>query len=379
VQDEEKLKERISLLTRFFWLEDLFKIGRELDLDCFKRYTNYWEINQYHAATEIARNIDDNKLVELTRRHLPKYGLMLGGFHGNYYTASDTGELKLESSWNLIRKNAQKALDKWGDRAYGTLQALINKNGRATYFDLIDEIEKVLGYEFIPSYFLPRLGPLNLVFKTGSNKYPDWTMPSEIIPAVQEELRNFKRPIRPHLIRFTPSERLLRLEREIGLLVDKIAQARRNLNLLFERKFGTALLQQKEMAINDIRKPCSNEEEFTNRIMSLALLISEIETAKITRLIKSEKAETGSINLIETLLDEVAPNFDKSIIKNLRMIMALRSKKYPVHKDDPTLLNSLSYFGFTTMPPDWQDLWENVLQRYLDSLEGLISIIVSMG
>lgn len=304
---------------------------------------------------------------------------MLGGFHGKYYTASETGEIKLEDSWGLIRKNVQKALDKWSDKCYGILQALINKNGKATYFDLIDEIEKVLGYEFAPSYLLPRLGPLNLVFKTGSNKYPDWTMPSEIMPVVQEELRNFKRPTRPRLVRITPSERLLRLEREIEILVDKIVQVRRNLDLLFERKFGTRLFKQNEMAVNDIRKPCSNEEEFNNRIMSLALLISEIETEKVLSLIKSNKIEPGSINLIETLLHEIAPDFDISIIKNLRMIMTLRSKKYPIHKDDPILLDALGYFGFTSIPLDWQDLWETVLQRYLNSLESLVSTIVSIG
>ena len=378
MQYEEKLKERISLLTRFFWPEDLYKIGKELDLNYFRKYTNYWEINQYQAATEIAKNIDDNKLIELTRRFLPKYGLMLGGFHGKYYTASETGELKLQSLWDLIRSNVLKALDRWGDRAYGILQALVNKNGGATYFDLIDEIEKVLGYEFIPSYLLPRLGPLNLVFKTGSNKYPDWTMPSEIIPVVQEELRNFKRPAQPYKIRITPNDRLLKLERDIGNLVDKIVQARRTLDLLFERKFETHLFKQSEMAINDIRKPCSNEEEFNNRIMSLALMISEIQTEKIINLIKS-KPESGSINLMEAFLNEMAPDNDISIIKNLRMIMTLRSKKYPIHRDDPVLLDALSYFGFTNIPPDWQDLWGTVLQRYLDSLEGLIRILVNMG
>lgn len=379
MQEEEKLRERILLLMRFFWLDDLFKIGKELNLDYFKKFANYWEINQYQAATEIARNIDDDKLIEFTRRHLPKYGLTLGGFHGKYYTASETGELRLEGSWDLVRENVRKALNKWGDRAYGILQALINKNGRATYFELIDEIEKVLGYEFVPSYLLPRLAPLNLVFKTGSNKYPDWTMPSEIIPVVQEELRNFKRPAQRRPVRITPTEKLFRLEREIGLLVDKIVQARRNLDLLFERKFGTNLFKQNELAINDIRKPCSNEEEFNNRIMSLTLLISEINTEKITALIKSKRPEPGSINLIEAFLSEVVPGFDLSITKNLRMIMTLRSKKYPIHKDDPALLDALSYFGFTSLPPDWQELWQTVLQRYLNSLQSLISIIVSLG
>jgi len=379
VQDDEKLKERISLLMRFFWLDDLFKIGKELHLPFFEKVSNYWEINQYQAATEIAKNIDDNILLELTKKYIPRYGLRLGGFHGKYYTATETGELRFEDSRNLIKANVQKALEKWGDKAYGLLQALINRNGRTAYFDLIDEIEKVLGYEFIPSYLLPRLGPLNLVFKTGSNKYPDWTMPSEIIPVVQEELRSFKRPARRPHPREIPNVRLLRIEKETSDIVDKIVGVRRNLNLLFERSFKTSFFKQNEMAVNDIRKPCSNEEEFNSRIMSLALLISEIETQSVLTLIKSSKSEPGSINILEAFLDENSPNYDKTIIKNLRVIITLRSKKYPIHRDDPAFIDALNYFGFTELPPDWQELWEAVLQRYLESLQGLVSTLVSIS
>jgi len=374
--EEEKLKERISLLMRFFWLDDLFKIGRELHLPFFDEVSNYWEMNQYQAATEIARNIDDNELLKLTRKHIPRYGLRLGGFHGKYYTATETGELRFEDSQNIIRANVQKALDKWGDKAYGLLQALVNKNGRANYFDLIDEIEKVLGYEYVPSYLLPRFRPLNLVFKTGSNKYPDWTMPSEIIPVVQEELRSFKRPVRRPRPRETPDIRLLRIERETSVIVDKIVEARRNINLLFERNFKTRFFKQNEMAVNDIHKPCSNEEEFNNRIMSLARLISEIETQNVLKLIKSKQPEPGSINILEAFLEENFQNYDKTVIKNLRVIMTLRSKKYPIHRDDPAFIDALNYFGRTGFPPDWQELWEASMQRYLESLQGLVSVLL---
>ncbi|MBI2076269.1 hypothetical protein HYW99_01370 [Candidatus Woesearchaeota archaeon] len=373
---DEKLKERISLLMRFFWLDDLFKIGKELNLLFFEKIQNYWEMNQYQAATEIARNIDDTKLLELTKKYIPKYGLQLGGFHGKYYTTTETGEIRFEDSSNLIKTNVQKALKKWGDRAYGLLQAMVNKNGHVTYFDLIDEIEKVLGYEFIPSYLLSRFAPLNLVFKTGSNKYPDWTMPSEIIPIVQEELRNFKRPARRYLTKETPDIHLLKIEKETSSIVDKIVEFRRNINLLFEQKFKTKFFKQNEMAINDIRKPCSNEEEFNNRIMSLALLIDEIETESILKLVTS-KPQYGSINILESFLNEKYPNYNKTIIKNLRFIMTLRSKKYPVHRDDVALIDALGYFGFTELPPDWQELWEACLKRYLDSIQGLISILIA--
>jgi hypothetical protein len=372
---DDRLRERIALITRYFWLDDLFKIGNELNLDYFRKYSSPWETNQYQAATEIARNIDDDKLIGLCKKYVPKYGLSLGGFHGKYYTASTTGELRLQDSWELIRKNVRKALSKWSDQSYGTLQALINKNGKAAYFDLLDEIEKVLGYEFTPSYLLPRLRPLNLVFKTGSNKYPEWTMPSEIIPVVEEEIHGFKRPSQPSHGKRSFSESLLKQLREFDSLGNGIVDARRNLNVVFERRFGTALLKQNEMATNDLRKPCSNEEEFNNRILTLALLIDGIEADRISKLVKSG-TQGGSVNLLEKFLEEHVEQYDKTAIKNLRMTVTLRSKRYPVHKDDPQYLNALSYFGFTELPPDWQDLWETLLNRYLETLQSLISSII---
>jgi hypothetical protein len=379
MQDEEKLKERISLLTRFFWLDDLFKIGRELHLPFFDKISNYWEMNQYQAAAEIAKSITDDVLQKLTGKYVPRYGLILGGFHGRYYTATVTGELKFEDSTDLIRTNVQRALKSWGDKAYGLLQALINRNGRAGYFDLINEMERVLGYEFVPSYLLPRLAPLNLVFRTGSNKYPDWSMPSEIIPVVQEELGKFKRPSQPALGKVSVADKLLRLERESGVITDKIVQARRNLNLLSEHRFGTKLFRENELATADIRKPCSNEEDFNNRIMTLAILIGEIESEGISALIKKGKPDPGSINVLEYFLQEYVPNFDKTAIKNLRMIVSLRSKKYPVHVDDPEFISAMNYFGITSFPPDWQELWEKTLQRYLESLELLVRSISQLS
>lgn len=372
MRDEGKLKERISLLMRFFWVEDLFKIGKELRLPFFDGVSHYWKMNQYQAAAEIAKNIDDDKLIELTKKHIPRYGLRLGGFHGKYYTATETGELRLEDSSNFIKANVHKALSKWGDKAYGILQALVNKRGKSTYFELIDEIERVLGYEYVPSYLLPRLGPMKLVFKTGSNKYPDWTMPSEIISIVEQELTKFKRPVHVTRPRTTLSQRLLKMERDIGSVVDEIVKARRSLNLIFESKYGTKLFKQNESAITDMRRFCSNEEEFNNRILSMALLIGRIETKNVKELIKHRQPEHGSINVMEAFLEEVTPNYDRDIIRNLRIINSLRSKKYPVHPDHPKFLDALKDLGFEDISPDWQELWEKVLLKYLESLQKLL-------
>ena len=126
--------------------------------------------------------------------------LDIGGFQGEYYTATKKGEVKFGSSWEEVRRNVQKALDKWGENAYGLLQAMINKEGKVTYkegnaayFELADEIEKVLGYELVPGYLLSPFESLKLIFRTDSRRHKTWTMPPEILSVVEEELITYKK------------------------------------------------------------------------------------------------------------------------------------------------------------------------------------------
>lgn len=374
---DEKIKERASLLMRLYWQDRIYSIGRGLKLPFFESLSDWFSMNHYQGALEIARNMDDRKLVEILSENVKPYGVILSGFQGKYYTMDETGRLSFKSSQENVRKNVQSALAKWGEKAYGVLQAIINKNGRASYFDMVDEIGKVLGYEFLPSHILPGMSPKKLIFKTGSNKYPDWTMPSEIIPVVQEEIRSFKRPAHQHKPRSMPTGNLVRQIRQMDAIVDKITDARRNLDVVFESKFKSRLLKQNETAANDLRKQCSNEGDFNNRILSLALLIDGIENEFIVKLLKN-KPEAGSINALEKLLEERVIDYEKTAIKNLRMIITLRSKRYPVHNDDPRYLDALSYFGFSGPQPDWQDLWETILDRYLDSLNLLTSSLLKV-
>ncbi len=366
-----KETERALLLMRFYWRDEVYNVGKELNIPYFNQFKNYWDMDHFQGALEVSKAITDNDLLKLTKEKPPKYGLSLGGFQGEYYTVTEKGEVKLSSSWEVVRENVQKALDKWDEKAYSVLQAIINKDGRAAYFEIIDEIEKVLGYEYVPSYLLPRFGPLKLIFKTGSNKYPDWTMPSEIIPVVKEELIAYKKSSKKEERKKFPIEEdasgnILLTDRGISNIADKIVQKRREINLIFSDKFKTKLFKDNEMAILGIRKLCSNEEDFNNRILSLTTLIDEINTEELKKSVS--KTTGGSINILEAFLDDRLPNYAKSIIANLRNIVTLRSKKFPIHSDDPKFVGALRYFGFN-IPPDWGDLWEVVLKKYLECLE----------
>jgi|GEM_PF-912991 len=384
----DKVKERVYLLMRFYWKDEIYKIGKELNIPYFGHFPNYWDIDLYQSTLDISKIISNDLLLQILRDNPPKYGLKLGGFQGRLYTATEKGKVELADSWNNVRKNVQEVLKTWNMKVYGLLQAIINKGGRATYFDLIHEINKVLGYEYIPSFLLPRLKPFKLVFKTGSNKYPDWTMPPEIIPVVQQEIRAYIKAAKEKPTEvITKQEKisqtearinieLLLLEQRLTKKVEAIVKRMREINFIFKNKFDTGWFKDNNQAILDIMKPCSSEEDFTNRILSLTTIITEVEIKKVNKFL-GKKESRGSINILEALLNKINPDYNKKCIKNLRMIQNLRSKKYPVHVDDKKFTEALNYFGFSSFPPDWEELWETVLQKYFESLEGLKSIFES--
>ena len=157
---------------------------------------------------------------------------------------------------------------------------------------------------------------------------------------------------------------------DINDIVDEIIQKRRDININFNSKFKTNLFKDHEMAILNIRKPCSNEEDFNNRIQSLTTLIDEMHTKDLGKCV--DRARNGSVNILEVFLEVKLPNYDKTIIKNLRNIVILRSKKFPIHTDDPKFTEALNYFGFQNFPPDWGKLWKVVLKKYLESLEKIV-------
>ena len=201
--EEERTKERALLLMRFYMYEDdIYNIGKELNIPYFNQFKDYWDMDCDQGALEISKAITDIDLLKLLEEKTPKYelGPNLGGFQGKYYTATKKGEVKFGSSWEEVRRNVQKALDKWGEKAYGLLQAMINKEGkvaykegRSAYSELADEIETVLGYELVPGYLLSPFESLKLIFRTGTAKHKTWTMPPEILPVVEEELITYKK------------------------------------------------------------------------------------------------------------------------------------------------------------------------------------------
>ena len=155
------------------------------------------------------------------------------------------------------------------------------------------------------------------------------------------------------------------VERELEKIVGEIVEKRRWLNTVFKEKFGFQIFRQNEFAIARIQSGCRNESDFTDRISALSLLIDELNVSRLSKLISTRP--DGSINILEAFLKEKHKDSDPAITTNLREIKALRSKKMPIHEDDPKIIQIVLKWGHK-IPPNWAALWIQALQRYKDSI-----------
>lgn len=169
-------------------------------------------------------------------------------------------------------------------------------------------------------------------------------------------------------------EPVLETEKEIQTIVHEIVEKRRWINTTFKQKFGFELFEQNEFAISEIQKGCRNETDFTSRITALALLIDEMNAPKLDKQLSTHP--TGSINLLETFLREKYQDFNTNLIVDLRDIMTLRSKKMPIHEDDPKLIQVMLKWEHR-IPPNWASLWKQALIRYRESLSELEKLLSS--
>lgn len=161
-------------------------------------------------------------------------------------------------------------------------------------------------------------------------------------------------------------------EREIQKIVHDIVDKRRWLNTAFNRKFGFKLFKQNEYAISEIQNYCRNETDFTSRITALALLIDSINSSELKKQLNTQ--QKGSINLLEAFFKEKYQDFNMNLIVNLRDIMSLRSKKMPIHEDDPKIIQVILRWE-QKIPPNWSSLWKQALIKYEESLSELQKLL----
>lgn len=146
--------------------------------------------------------------------------------------------------------------------------------------------------------------------------------------------------------------------------VKSIVNLREEINNLWNKKFSYKLLLQNEKAVFQIASICRSEEDFTNNIAALALLIDQLNVKEMKKIINEKE---GSINILEDFLTEKIKDFPPEVISNLRDIRVMRSKKFPMHVTDPKFIEVVVKIT-EKYPPNWSELYLKAMGMYKDSL-----------
>ena len=152
----------------------------------------------------------------------------------------------------------------------------------------------------------------------------------------------------------------------------------------FKQRFGVRLFKSLPddcVAVVDSVKPCRNAKDFSLKILALAGMIDRINGSEIRKLIRDEEKRklTGSISLLQQLLEENVPNYPRHIISNLRNLMLLRSKLYPAHATSSEVPVVLQNFGIAKYPlDDWEKGWRRILRLCSNSLGDFVKILQSV-
>jgi len=177
----------------------------------------------------------------------------------------------------------------------------------------------------------------------------------------EEELEQIKSRISP-LTR--------KVSKRFEKTTERVVENRRDIRILSQSLLGFELFLEHEVALWRIMNPCKTEEDFTINICALCKLIDKINSSAIKQKYGLEKID-GSITIFEEFLKkEFSLSKDEigEIIGTLRDIRTLRSKKEPVHQTQPELIQVVIDLGHS-YPPNWADLWVDLLNKFNESLE----------
>jgi hypothetical protein len=202
----DTLTERKILVKRFFYTDRaLFDLGCVLNIPWFGHLAPRFQRDTYayftaeeklEATDLLCKQADDTTFVSALNRVVHPEHLEIRRFVGNRYFF-DGSKFYLEDRRLDLRKDIIAVLGETDGRVAVFLRALISlyhakkwdkAYGGAAWPDILENIREIGG-----SYPSPRdlaiLKSYRIYYKTGSRRYPTHTIPEEMIPTIEEVMR----------------------------------------------------------------------------------------------------------------------------------------------------------------------------------------------
>ncbi len=284
---KEKIKERIILLKRFFgyYLEGTWE--NEIKNKIYKEILKA-PPNKTLTIEDIATSISDQQLE--TMFHLSPLKTYYT-FKGKYYTVSKEGILKTTGSQDEIKNNIKYFLQHYGKKGYALLKALLEVK-EANFETIAGKTSEIYGEKIYPTRLIAELKDRwELVWKTGSNRYPKWKIPEEIRETIAETLAEFEKKPIPKLSTKEAQNELLeveKMEEEFTNYLHKLLKERLDKVLKFGTDFSPSFL------VNYL-KNLFGESIFFDHLLAITQQYSICDTEVINK--EGEKTMTTGFNL----------------------------------------------------------------------------------
>ncbi len=160
-------------------------------------------------------------------------------------------------------------------------------------------------------------------------------------------------------------------QRDLLQLVDGIVDYRRKLNQWTQQEHGFSPFNQREAEIWALAHPVVIEEDFTNRILAVGILIDEM-----TFQLEGDPKARGSIDELEAWMKKTSKSSGNAsaLTAILRQIRTLRNTSFPVHPANAEYVTVIVGWGLS-FPPDWARLYHLVLEKYLQVLKQIATFL----
>lgn len=147
------------------------------------------------------------------------------------------------------------------------------------------------------------------------------------------------------------------------------------LNMLFYDNYGARPIDiPSARFIHELSLSCNTEEQLVRNVVAVADFLNNMD---FTMLLSSEEktqlktaAKSGSISVLESFLGREKPDYDRTLISNLRNINKLRGQ-YPVHSISKGVVDAHRTLGIDypiSMP---QEAWSRIRTILLKALQGI--------
>jgi hypothetical protein len=157
------------------------------------------------------------------------------------------------------------------------------------------------------------------------------------------------------------------------LLASKVLEEAESCNLLSRRVISGDFFNLNSAIVNTIHKECPDADGFHIKIGALAQMF-EIDLTGLRSKVTNAETNWKSVRLLEEWVNEKPLQHDPDMFKVWKAIIDFRNASFPYHETGDRVVELTTLFGHK-YPPDYSELWIDVLKRFLRSIGSFCDLL----